>query len=594
MDNRRLLLAAFLSALILIVWNVLFPPPVRRPPAEVPAAERSLDPRAGEQDPGASPDGPQGSAETPADAPGSLPADALAAPSAPEAAAPVIDFSGEVVEAQAEELAVIETEAVRVEFSNRGAQLVSFQLKQHLTSEGESLELLKERGADPYPFAVVVDGARAHALNSALFVWEQEQDLEGRPLLRFRHRSSRGSAEKVFRLTAEDLLDVEITVVGESRWSVFMGPGLRAPKVSGGGRGADDRFLQRGVGYRRGEETRFLRPRKKEEALLPALGLRWVTLENNFFLNAVIPEEGVQEVLIRPVLQRANFESDKPRFFPVGTDLNDDDVVNEQFVLVEAAGERLRLLALFDAKRYVRLADLPYGLEKTVRWGWFGFLAKPLYFGIEWSYQNLTPNYGWAIIFVTFLIRLVFFPLTHKSQESMAKMQELNPKVQAIRSKYRSKLKDRQGRPNVEAQRQMNDEMMKVYKGAGVNPASGCLPILLQMPVFFAFFRVLSTAVELRNAPWIGWIGDLSSRDPYFVLPIIMGATSVGMQRMMPSSPDAMQRRMLQMMPIVFTVFALYFPSGLVLYWLTNNLLSMAQQALLLWMKKRKATAEPG
>ena len=323
--------------------------------------------------------------------------------------------------------------------------------------------------------------------------------------------------------------------------------------------------------------------------MLSALGLNWLTLEDNFFLAAVIPDRGVAGALVRPVIQRPEVAADQPRFLPIATEIEEEGQKVEQFVLIESAGERLRFLTLFDAKRYSRLAELPYGLEGAVRWGWFGFLAKPLYLGLEWIHQNMVANYGWSIVLITFVIKLLFFPLTHKSQESMGKMQELNPKVQAIRAKYRPKLKDKQGRPNLEAQRQMNEEVMKVYKSAGVNPASGCLPLLLQMPVFFAFFRVLSTAAELRNAPWVGWVKDLAKPDPFFVLPIFMGVTSIAMQRRMPSSPDPMQRRMMQLMPIVFTVFALAFPSGLVLYWVTNNLLTMGQQALLLKLKKRKA-----
>jgi YidC/Oxa1 family membrane protein insertase len=203
----------------------------------------------------------------------------------------------------------------------------------------------------------------------------------------------------------------------------------------------------------------------------------------------------------------------------------------------------------------------------------------------------VVANYGWAIVLLTFGIKLVFFPLTWKSQESMTKMQELNPKVQAIRARFKSKLKDKQGRPNLEAQRQMNEEVMTLYRTAGVNPVSGCFPMLLQIPVFFALYRLLATAVELRNAPWIGWIQDLSAPDPIWILPILMGATSLGMQKMMPATGDPMQRRIMQMMPIMFTVFAFAFPSGLVLYWITNNLLTMVQQALLLKVRKQREAA---
>jgi YidC/Oxa1 family membrane protein insertase len=173
----------------------------------------------------------------------------------------------------------------------------------------------------------------------------------------------------------------------------------------------------------------------------------------------------------------------------------------------------------------------------------------------------------------------------------MSKMQELNPKVQAIRNKFRSKLRDKQGRPNLDAQKQMNEEVMSVYRTAGVNPASGCLPVLLQMPVFFAFFRLLTTAVELRGAEWLGWIQDLSQPDPYYLLPLVMGASSLAMQKMMPTSPDPMQRRIMQIMPIAFTAFAFAFPSGLVLYWMTNNILTMAQQYLINRMREREAPA---
>ncbi len=574
MENRRLLLAVFLSALILIIWNSLFPPvPPPAGPADE-AAEAPVEGPAPRQR--STPDEtiPRDAESTPEEEPGG---DAGA--EEPELLAELEDET----EAAYEERAVLENETMRLEFSNRGAQLISFRLKRHETAEGETLELVRDRGSDPYPFALVVGGEKSHRLNNALFVAEREATGDGE-VLRFRHRSSRGAAEKTFQLTPEGLLAVQMTVSGDRDWSVVLGPGLRNLDA----KEAENRFIQRQVGYKRGETLETI-PRNKQESdeFIPALGLRWVTLEDNFFLMAVLPQSGVQEIVVRPVYQRFDFQEDQPRFLPISAPV-DDGVTTEQILLLEASGPRMEVLAFFGAKRYSKLVKLPYGLEETVRWGWFGFLAKPLYFALEWIHQSIVANYGWAIVLVTCLIRLLFFPLTHKSQESMAKMQELNPKIQAIRNKYRSKLKDKQGRPNVDAQRQMNEEVMKVYKSAGVNPASGCLPVLLQAPVFFAFFRLLSTAVELRNAPWIGWIKDLSVPDPIYVLPIVMGVTSVAMQRMMPAPPDPMQRRMMQLLPIMFTFFAFAFPSGLVLYWVTNNLLSMLQQAVMIKLKKRR------
>ena len=577
MENRRLFLAVFLSALILIVWNSIFPP--------IPPPESSQGPIPVTSN-GEAVDGSRNEERAASIAESGDPiSEGEAVDEEVSLDQTLIQFDKELVAAELEEHPILENDRVRLEFSNRGAQLISFRLSQHAREEEELLELIRDRGSDPYPFSLVVNGEKSHRLNNALFVWEREEDQESK-VLRFKHRSGRGAAEKVFRLNEEGLVSVELTVLGSSGWSVVLGPGLRNLEADE----VDNRFIQREVGYRRGDSLETIsRTKQDSDEFIPALGLKWVTLEDNFFLMAAIPGNGIKEVIVRPVQQRFEFRDDQPRFLPIGAEVAEDSSV-EQLLLLEASGRQMDLVTLFDAKRYSRLVDLPYGLEETVRWGWFGFLAKPLYFALEWIYHQIVPNYGWAIVLVTLLIKLLFFPLTHKSQESMGRMQELNPKVQAIKSKYRSKLKDRQGRPNPEATRQMNEEVMKVYKTAGVNPASGCLPILLQAPVFFAFFRLLSTAVELRNAPWIGWITDLSAKDPLYVLPLLMGATSIALQRMMPAAPDPMQRRMMQLLPIMFTVFAVQFPSGLVLYWITNNLLSMAQQAIMNNLKKRRET----
>jgi YidC/Oxa1 family membrane protein insertase len=152
--------------------------------------------------------------------------------------------------------------------------------------------------------------------------------------------------------------------------------------------------------------------------------------------------------------------------------------------------------------------------------------------------------------------------------------------MQAVRERWRGKLKDKQGRPNLEAQRKMNEEIMGLYRSEGVNPAGGCLPMLLQLPVFFAFYKLLFNAVELRGAPWIFWVQDLSAKDPWYVLPIVMGVTQFLQVKLAPMSGDPMQRRIFQWMPVLMTALFLGFPSGLVLYWLTNNVLTIAQQAV--------------
>ncbi|MCG8461898.1 MAG: membrane protein insertase YidC [Holophagales bacterium] len=585
MDNRRLMIAALLSVMIVMVWQYFFPPvpPADlEPPPAVEAANEEAGTEAGEPtespaSPGAAPAGASGTGlEDPEGDPGAATAEVAAPPPMEE------------IVAEREEIIEVDVPRARAIFTNRGAQLTSYLLKQHENREGTSLDLVRSRGKDLYPFSIVYSD-RGSRLNTALFEWEKRQTENGEVELVFRHSSEAGWAEKVFSWNEAGFMQVRAHVKGEPGWGLVLGPGVNNEAT----RSNYGQTVSRGVGYRRAGEIEILEADDQEEdTVISSVGLDWVTLEDNFFLMAMIPESGVADVLVRPVLQREETDASKPRFLPIDTSSREEDLSNEQMLILRPSGERAELTAYIGAKRYSFLSKQPYGLEDTVRWGtYIGLLAKPLYITLEWIYTNLVANYGFAIVLTTLLLRLLFFPLTHKSQKSMSKMQELNPKVQAIRSKYRPKLRDKQGRPNIEAQQQMNEEVMAVYRGAGVNPASGCLPILLQMPVFFAFFRLLTTAVELRGAGWLAWIHDLSQPDPYYLLPLLMGATSVAMQKMMPASPDPMQRRIMQMMPIVFTAFAFAFPSGLVLYWLTNNILTMAQQALINRMNKKEEAA---
>jgi YidC/Oxa1 family membrane protein insertase len=193
-----------------------------------------------------------------------------------------------------------------------------------------------------------------------------------------------------------------------------------------------------------------------------------------------------------------------------------------------------------------------------------------------------------AIIILTFLIKIVFFPLTYSSTKSMAKMQELQPKIKALRAKYKKAKQD------IGQRRQMNEEMMRLYKEHGINPAGGCLPLLIQIPVFWGFFRMLTVGIEFRQAPFMLWIRDLSIKDPFYVTPILMGLTQYISQKMTPTSADPTQAKMMLIMPFIFTIFFMNFQSGLVLYWLTNNVLQIGQQAIMNRMMAKKKKEDHG
>ncbi len=211
------------------------------------------------------------------------------------------------------------------------------------------------------------------------------------------------------------------------------------------------------------------------------------------------------------------------------------------------------------------LEKISPGLELTVDYGALTFLTKPLFWLLD-NFYLLVNNWGWAIILLTILIKLIFYKLSATSYRSMARMKKFTPKIQSIRERYSD---DRQ---------KMNQAMMEMYKEEKINPLGGCWPILIQIPVFIALYWVLLESVEMRHAPFIFWIDDLSSKDPYFVLPLIMGASMFLQQKLNPTPPDPIQAKVMQMLPIIFTGFFAFFPSGLVLYWVVNNLLSIVQQ----------------
>lgn len=225
----------------------------------------------------------------------------------------------------------------------------------------------------------------------------------------------------------------------------------------------------------------------------------------------------------------------------------------------------------FDAQLFAgpqeenKLAALAPGLELVKDYGWFTILAKPLFWLLT-QLHNLLGNWGWAIVALVVLLKIAFFWLNASAYRSMAKMKAINPKIMELRERLKDK------------PQQMQQEMMRIYREEKVNPLGGCLPIVAQMPFFIALYWVLLSSVEMRNAPWIGWIKDLSAIDPYYILPLLMTGTSLLQTWLNPTPPDPVQAKMMWIMPLIFSVMFFFFPAGLVLYWLTNNILSIAQQ----------------
>lgn len=214
------------------------------------------------------------------------------------------------------------------------------------------------------------------------------------------------------------------------------------------------------------------------------------------------------------------------------------------------------------------LKDLAIGLNQTVDYGWLWPIAKLLFLGLQF-FHGIVGNWGWSIILLTILVKLILWPLSSKSYRSMAKMRVIAPEMQRMKEEFG------------EDRMRFSQEMMALYKREQVNPLSGCLPLLLQMPIFLALYWVLMESVELRHAPWLAWIQDLSAMDPWFILPLLMGVTMYIQQSLNPQPADPMQAKVFKFMPIIFTVFMLFFPAGLVLYWICNNSITILQQSLI-------------
>jgi YidC/Oxa1 family membrane protein insertase len=276
----------------------------------------------------------------------------------------------------------------------------------------------------------------------------------------------------------------------------------------------------------------------------------WVAMVQHYFVGAWLPQGDItREFFARKV----------------GADLYTAGVILPMAAI--AAGEVARIGTRLYAgpQEQDHLAGIAEGLGLVVDYGWLTMIAAPLFWVLSW-FHSLTGNWGWAIVLVTVLIKLVFFPLSAASYKSMAKMRVLGPRMQRLKELY--------GHDKAK----MQQEVMEMYKKEKINPLGGCLPILVQIPVFIALYWVLLGSVEMRHAPWLGWIQDLSAKDPYFILPVVMGLTMLVQMKLNPAPPDPLQAKIMMALPIVFTFMFMWFPSGLVLYWVVNNILSIAQQ----------------
>ena len=494
----------------------------------------------------------------------------------PVTAEPEVDppAAESVVEPTAARPATVEvdTEDMRLVFTNVGAALISVQLKQFTGPEGEWLELLPQNlPADTgKPLLLQTDDPTLNRLlaQSAYEVIGPRPAVEsGFQEVLFELRQDDVTVSKRLLLPTRGYLakaDFEVRKGGMALpGTVLVGPGIGTL----GQDGSSD-FQDPAVAFYQNAGVEHYYVDDLEEKLERSGGFPWAAVDSKYFAYVLLSESGIKTLKLESLATDPLEPDEEPVY-----------LVNASATL----GTNQEFSYYLGPKRSEDLAVAHPSLPQLIDYGWFGVLVRPLLTALKFIY-GFVQNWGWAIIVLTFLINLALFPFRYKQMASMQKMSALQPQLKSIQDKYKRMKKEDPRR------QQMNAEVMAMYKEHGVNPLGGCLPLLLQMPILFAFYRMLYASIELRGAPFMLWIQDLSKPDPYYVTPIVMGATMVAQQKMTPATGDAAQRRMMMFLPILFTFFFLQVSSGLAIYFLFSNVFGMALQFGLQKLKPELAT----
>ncbi len=528
MDNRRLALLMIFSFSLVMLWDA-WQRQQAVPPAGSPAAAVA------------------GSGS--ASAPGAVPAPTAA----PRADAVNLPAAAPKVEAGPR--AVVRTDLYVAEISAAGGDLVRLELSQHRDSQDKSKRFVLFDTGDKHLYlgqsGLIGEGLPNHKTMWTLAAGEHSlKDGENALTLELTAAGADGkrlSKSYVFRRGS---YVIELKQGGAAPGTLAYYQITRDGKPTEGSQGGMmgiNTFTGPAV-FTTGEKyqkVEFADIEKGKAKFAAKADNGWVALVQHYFVAAwIAPDKVEREFYMRKV----------------------GDNLYSAGMIVPAGADGTSSIQLYAGpQEQNKLEKIAPGLDLVVDYGWLTMVAAPLFWVLDMVHR-LTGNWGWAIIGLTLLIKLAFFPLSAASYKSMAKMRVLTPKLMKLKETYGD---DKQ---------RLNQEMMELYKKEKVNPLGGCLPILVQIPVFIALYWVLLGTVEMRDAPWLGWIADLSVKDPYYVLPLIMGVTMFVQTKLNPTPPDPIQAKVMLYMPVLFTFMFLWFPAGLVLYWVVNNILSIAQQ----------------
>jgi YidC/Oxa1 family membrane protein insertase len=535
-NEARLLIAFVLMGLVLFVTPYIYKPAsAPAPGANKPAISKTTNPE-------------EAAALPPVAAPAATPVPAMA------------EMPGQI-HGDKEETVVVDTDLARVVFSSKGAVVKSWVLKNFKDHNGKSLELVNTPALEkvPAPFSLNFKNQKPTTdPNSALYKVDRSGDD-----LTFEFSDGRMDVKKTFEFAKDSYLARVTSQVAQN--------GVMLPHLLQWRGGFGDETvnnppsLQHGLLYDPNvSASLFSSKLEKKDAKDAKNGpvtssgqYTFAGLEDSYFAGVLLPTSA-------STVEMTTFSDSIPR-----------EGKEEPRVGAAVGGEGLNSFDLYVGPKDLEiLKRVNPKLEQVVDWGWFGIIAKPLFEALKWVAGHVDGNYGWAIILVTIAINTLLFPLKITSMKSSRKMQAIQPKIKAINDKYK-------GAPATDPRK--TEETMALYKENGVNPAGGCLPMLLQLPFFFAFYKVLNVAIQLRGAHWL-WVTDLSQQETLaiHVLPVILVATQFLTQKMTPSpGVDPAQQKMMMLMPLVMGYMFYFASSGLVIYWLTGNVVGVAQQWIL-------------
>jgi YidC/Oxa1 family membrane protein insertase len=540
--DKKALLAMVLSAVVLLVYQFFFykPAPPSKPVTQEKGASTVVQPK--------------GAVSSPT---------SVSAPSTSGAVASqgsVSPLSGDGDANAKEQEISVDTPLYSAVFTTKGGALKSFALKKYretLAANSKPIELVDVKEAMPYPLSLSFPASSIDVSPLAFFqadatALDLKSTTESRQLTFVQTWPGKIKIEKIFTFHPQKyIIDLEVRTYNLSAiplsqeislfWNQYVDPGVK-----------EDSYGHVGPVYYAAKSVERESSKKMEAAKLLGPDVSWGGFESKYFLAAMIPHN--------PSLTSLSLSKDG------SSNLVSTGLKGPKNIIPPGQSGFFSYTLFLGPKDYNILKSLGAGLENAIDFGsWMKWLAMPLLLSLKFLYSYV-QNYGIAIIILTILIKIIFWPLGNKSYKSMKEMQKLQPKMLELREKYKGD------------KARLSQETMALYKAYKVNPLGGCLPMVIQIPVFFGLYKTLLYAIELLHSPFFWWIQDLSEKDPYYITPLIMGATMFVQQKMTPSPGDPTQAKIMLWMPVIFTFMFLNFPSGLVIYWLFNNILSIGQQ----------------